>query len=78
MRSRAGVPTPTPELMDLLATARFEELARKLKLWGAKPKETLVSFAIGSRPRIFPSCHRSYTEKPPARRLAEPMFCKDP
>ena len=28
-----GVPTPKPELMDLLATARFKELARKLKLW---------------------------------------------
>ena len=28
-----GVPTPTPELMDLLATARFRELARQLKRW---------------------------------------------
>ena len=28
-----GVPTPTPELADLLARARFQVLARQLKLW---------------------------------------------
>ena len=73
-----GVPTPTPELMDLLASARFKELARKLKLWAIQSKETLVSFAAGSRSRIFPSCRRRHTEKPPARRLAESPFCKAP
>jgi asparagine synthase (glutamine-hydrolysing) len=28
-----GVPTPTPELMDLLARGRFQALARQLKVW---------------------------------------------
>lgn len=28
-----GVPTPTPELQDLLARARFGRLARQLKIW---------------------------------------------
>jgi asparagine synthase (glutamine-hydrolysing) len=28
-----GVPTPTPELLDLLATAKFRQLAHQLKVW---------------------------------------------
>jgi asparagine synthase (glutamine-hydrolysing) len=32
----AGVPTPTPELQNLLARARFIKLARQMKAWASK------------------------------------------
>jgi asparagine synthase (glutamine-hydrolysing) len=34
-----GVPTPTPELQDLLATAQFSTLARQLKSWAVKMRK---------------------------------------
>ena len=34
-----GVPTPTPELQNLLARARFVTLARQLKAWAAKMRK---------------------------------------
>ena len=34
-----GVPTPTPELQDLLARARFVTLARQLNAWAAKMRK---------------------------------------
>jgi asparagine synthase (glutamine-hydrolysing) len=34
-----GVPTPTPELMDLLARARFKELARALNAWALNKRK---------------------------------------
>jgi asparagine synthase (glutamine-hydrolysing) len=44
-----GVPTPTPELQDLLVQARFRKLARQLKLWSLnkrKPWVHLLSEAV--------------------------------
>jgi asparagine synthase (glutamine-hydrolysing) len=35
-----GVPTPTPELQNLLARARFVTLSRQLKSWAAKMRTT--------------------------------------
>lgn len=37
------VPTPTQELQDLLATARFPKLARQLKAWAMKMKKKQLS-----------------------------------
>jgi asparagine synthase (glutamine-hydrolysing) len=34
-----GVPTPVPELMNLLATARFKALASQLKLWALNKRK---------------------------------------
>jgi len=34
-----GVPTPTPELMDLLARTRFKELAHRLKVWALNKRK---------------------------------------
>jgi asparagine synthase (glutamine-hydrolysing) len=34
-----GVPTPTPELMDLLARARLKALARQLKVWAISKRK---------------------------------------
>jgi len=39
----SGVPTPTPELQDLLARARFVTLARQLRAWSAKMKSKRLS-----------------------------------
>lgn len=33
-----GVPTPTPELQDLLASGKFAELTRKLKIWALQKR----------------------------------------
>jgi asparagine synthase (glutamine-hydrolysing) len=46
-----GVPTPTPELQDLLVQARFSELTRQLKLWSLnkrKPWVHLLLEAVGA------------------------------
>jgi asparagine synthase (glutamine-hydrolysing) len=34
-----GVPTPTPELQDLLARAKFEKLAHQLKMWALNKRK---------------------------------------
>jgi asparagine synthase (glutamine-hydrolysing) len=50
-----GVPTPTPELMDLLATARFKELARKLKLWALSRRKPWFHLLLEAARGFFPA-----------------------
>jgi asparagine synthase (glutamine-hydrolysing) len=49
-----GVPTPTPELMDLLASARFKELARKLKLWAINRRKPWFHLLMEAARGFFP------------------------
>jgi asparagine synthase (glutamine-hydrolysing) len=52
-----GVPTPTPELADLLATARFSSLARQLRLWALNKRKPwfllLLEVTRGFLPRAL-------------------------
>lgn len=51
-----GVPTPTPELQDLIAGMRFEELAHQLKQWAlVKRKPWLHLFLDGIRGFLPPN-----------------------
>jgi len=49
-----GVPTPTPELADLLATARFRTLAHQLKLWALIKRKPWFHLLFDAARRFFP------------------------
>jgi asparagine synthase (glutamine-hydrolysing) len=49
-----GVPTPTPELQDLLAGARFFTLARQLKAWAAKMRKSRFPLLWEATRGFFP------------------------
>jgi asparagine synthase (glutamine-hydrolysing) len=49
-----GVPTPTPELEDLLARADLRMLARQLKVWSLNKKQPWFHLLIGVVRRFIP------------------------
>ncbi len=49
-----GVPTPTPELMDLLARARFRVLARQLKVWALNKRKPWFHLFFEAARGFFP------------------------
>jgi asparagine synthase (glutamine-hydrolysing) len=49
-----GVPTPKPELMDLLATARFRLLARQLKAWALSNRKPWFHLFFEALRGFFP------------------------
>jgi asparagine synthase (glutamine-hydrolysing) len=49
-----GVPTPTPELMDLLARARLRSLARQLKLWALNKRKPWFLLFFEAARGFFP------------------------
>ena len=49
-----GVPTPTPELMDLLARARFKDLSGKLKLWAINRRKPWFHLLFDAVRGFFP------------------------
>ena len=49
-----GVPTPVPELQDLLATGRFLELAHKLKIWALNQRKPLLHLFFEAVRGFFP------------------------
>jgi asparagine synthase (glutamine-hydrolysing) len=49
-----GVPTPIPELQDLIATARFVALARRLTAWAVKMRNSRLSLFLESLRGFFP------------------------
>jgi asparagine synthase (glutamine-hydrolysing) len=59
----SGVPTPTPELQNLLAKGRFFTLAQQLKAWAVKMRkprlpllwEAVLGFFASSSARLHPS-----------------------
>ena len=51
-----GVPTPFPELEDLLAGAHFVELARKLRQWALALRKPWVHLLAGAVRPFLPSC----------------------
>lgn len=50
-----GVPTPTPELMDLLARAQFSTLTRQLKLWALNKRKPWFHLFFEAASGFFPS-----------------------
>ncbi len=50
-----GVPTPTPQLMDLLARARFKELAHQLKVWALNKRKPWFHLLFEATREFFPS-----------------------
>lgn len=50
-----GVPTPTPELADLIATARFGALAHQLKLWALNKRQPWFYLFLEALRGFFPS-----------------------
>ena len=49
-----GVPTPTPELLDLLARARFRTLAHQLKVWALNKRKPWFHLFFGAARGFFP------------------------
>jgi asparagine synthase (glutamine-hydrolysing) len=49
-----GVPTPTPELEDLLARAEFRTLAHQLKLWALNKRKPWFHLLFDAGRRFFP------------------------
>jgi len=50
-----GVPTPLPELADLLARARLVELARRLKAWALNKKQPWFHLLFDAASRFVPA-----------------------
>jgi asparagine synthase (glutamine-hydrolysing) len=50
-----GVPTPVPELEDLLASARFGQLARQLKIWALNQRRPWFHLFYAVLRGFFPS-----------------------
>jgi asparagine synthase (glutamine-hydrolysing) len=50
-----GVPTPTPELANLLARGRFHALARQLKLWALNKRRPWIHLLVEVLRELFPS-----------------------
>ncbi len=50
-----GVPTPLPELADLLATARFGQLAHQLKAWALNNRVPWFHLFFGAVRRFLPA-----------------------
>lgn len=50
-----GVPTPTPEVANLLARGRFHALARQLKLWALNKRRPWIHLLIEVLRELFPS-----------------------
>lgn len=58
-----GVPTPGPEIADLLAKARFRELAHRLKVWALQSRTPwfhLLPEAVGGFLPLPDTCLREY------------------
>ena len=49
-----GVPTPTPELEDLLARAHFRKLAHQLKVWALQKRKPWLNLLFETAKRFFP------------------------
>lgn len=49
-----GVPTPIPELLDLLTRARVNELAHQLKLWALNKKRPWIHLALEAVRELLP------------------------
>jgi asparagine synthase (glutamine-hydrolysing) len=49
-----GLPTPTPELMDLLALCRFRTLARQLKVWALNKRKPWFRLFFDAALGFFP------------------------
>jgi asparagine synthase (glutamine-hydrolysing) len=50
-----GVPTPTPELANLLTRGRFQALARQLKLWALNKRRPWIHLFVEVLRELFPS-----------------------
>jgi|SRR5215469_1437711 len=68
-----GVPTPVPELMDLIQALRFRTLARELKLWALNKRKPWFHLLFEGVQAFFP---RSFVGIPTYLRTA-PWFSSD-
>jgi asparagine synthase (glutamine-hydrolysing) len=50
-----GVPTPIPELADLLATANFQTLAHQLKVWALNNRRPWLHLLLDTLREFFPA-----------------------
>jgi asparagine synthase (glutamine-hydrolysing) len=58
-----GVPTPIPELADLLARARFRQFIRKLKLWALDRRKPWIHLVFAAISEFVPSALRRPPKK---------------
>jgi asparagine synthase (glutamine-hydrolysing) len=71
-----GVPTPTPELEDLLRTGHFRTLAHQLKVWALQKRKPWLHLLFEAAGRFFP---RALVGAPEHRKPAawlNPSFVK--
>ncbi len=67
-----GVPTPTPELEDLLARGRFRTLAHQVKAWALNKRQPWIHMVLEAASGFFPASTLCIPkQRRPARWLAD-------
>jgi asparagine synthase (glutamine-hydrolysing) len=63
-----GIPTPTPELANLLARARIASFARQLQTWAIHKRKPLIRLLLETAKEFFPLglCHLPDFKRPAA------------
>lgn len=61
-----GVPTPIPDLADLLASAQFRALARQLKVWALNRRQPWIHLLLEVVCRFFPPALASASKHAPS------------
>ena len=71
-----GVPTPTAQLADLLAMARFATLARQLKAWALATRKPIIHHAWNAMSVFLPGSLARTPEHKRAPLWLNPHFCE--
>jgi asparagine synthase (glutamine-hydrolysing) len=69
-----GVPTPSPELQDLLVTARFRHLVRQLKLWALNKRKPWFHLLFDAVQGFLPSYFAPFLESETSVPWLNPRF----
>jgi len=72
-----GVPTPTPELADLLVTAHFRVLGHQLKLWALNKRRPWFYLLFEAARGFFPSAVIGVPENGRPARWLDPLFARN-
>lgn len=71
-----GVPTPTPELEDLLAGGEFKALSRQLKVWALNKRKPWLHLLFAAVRRFFPHAVAGVPDSRRAAPWLHPKFVK--
>ncbi len=69
-----GVPTPLPELEDLLARARVREFVNRLKLWALEKRTPWIHLFVETTRRFLPAALFGFPRQPEPQPWLNPDF----